>query len=109
MVLGVQIVGMLFGVFLLYLTFLHRKKKEFTAREYVFWSFIWIVLIGVSLMPTALDFFVKRLLQIDRRLDFFIITGFLFLTAVIFYTYGIVRRNQQKIEDIVRQVAIKRK
>lgn len=109
MVLGVQIVGVLFGVFLLYLTFLHRKKGEFSTREYAFWSLVWIVLIGVSIMPTALDFFVTRLLNIDRRLDFFIITGFLFLTGVVFHTYGIVRKNQQRIEDIVRKTAVKKK
>jgi hypothetical protein len=41
--------------------------------------------------------------------DFFIITGFLFLIFVVFYTYTIARKNQIKLEEVVRNIAIKRK
>jgi hypothetical protein len=108
MILGVQILGILFGAFLLYLTFVHSKKKEFTTKEYIFWSLVWVCLIAVSVFPNSLDFLIGGLLDINRRLDFFIIVGFLFLTGVVFHTYSIVRKNQQKVEEIVRKIAIEK-
>jgi hypothetical protein len=60
------------------------------------------------LFPQLLDP-VLNTLNISRTLDFFIIAGFLFLTFVVFYTYTIVRKNQRKVEEIVRNIALKRK
>ena len=36
-ILGVQIIGILFGFFMLYYTFLQYKRKEFKMGEYTFW------------------------------------------------------------------------
>jgi len=84
-ILGIQILGMLFGFFMMYYTFLQLKRKEFTIKEYSFWF------------------------NIARALDLFIITGFLFLIFIIFYTYILVRKNQRKLEEVVRNIALKRK
>ena len=105
-VMGIQIVGVLFALFMFYLTFLHQKRREFTAKEYLFWAVSWVVFLFLVLFPTSLDYFVKDLLNVDRRLDFFIIIGFMFLMGMIFHTYIIVRKTQNKIEKIVRKIAI---
>ena len=42
-------------------------------------------------------------------MDFFIVVGFMFMIASIFYTYLVVRKNQKRIEDIVRKVAFEKK
>jgi hypothetical protein len=106
--IGIQIIGVLFGVFMMYYTFLHYKRKEFTIKEYGFWMVLWAVFILVTLYPGVLDPVLESL-SIARALDFFIIVGFLFLIGVIFYTYTIVRKSQKKIEEIVRNIAIKKK
>ena len=98
MFLGIQMLGVLFGLFMVYLTYLHGKRKEFTSKETFFWIILWIVFIFVTLSPSSLDFIVKGVFNLKRPLDFFIIIGFLFLTGTIFYTYGIMRQNQKKIE-----------
>ena len=107
-ILGIQILGILFGFFMMYYTFLQYKRKEFTIKEYSFWFVFWAAFVVVTLFPQILDPLLKTF-SIARALDFFIITGFLFLIFVIFYTYTVVRKNQRKIEEIVRQVALKRK
>ena len=109
MILGIQILGVLFGLFMLYLTFLHGKRKEFTSKEGFFWMFLWAIFIFVTLSPSSLDFLVKGVFNLKRPLDFFIITGFLFLIGAVFYTYGVVRKNQMKIEEIVRKIALEKK
>jgi hypothetical protein len=62
----------------------------------------------ITLFPQILDP-VLTTLNIVRALDFFIIAGFLFLIFVNFYTYTVVRKNQKKVEKIVRKIALKRK
>ena len=107
-ILGIQILGLLFGFFMMYYTFLQYKRKEFTIKEYSFWFVFWAVFVATTLFPQVLDP-VLSTLNIARALDFFIIGGFLFLICAIFYTYTLVRKNQKKLEEVVRNIAIKRK
>jgi len=107
-ILGIQILGILFGFFMIYYTFLQYKRKEFTIKEYSFWFVFWGIFVVITLFPQILDP-VLSTLNIARTLDFFIIAGFLFLIFVIFYTYTLVRKNQKKLEEVVRNVALKRK
>ena len=68
--LGIQIIGILFGFFMMYYTFLHYKRKEFTVKEYGFWLILWAVFLIVTLFPGLLDPILKSL-SISRTLDFF--------------------------------------
>ena len=83
-ILGIQILGILFGFFMMYYTFLQHKRKEFTVKEYSFWFVFWAIFVIMTLFPQILDP-VLTTLNIVRTLDFFIIVGFLFLIFVIFY------------------------
>ena len=107
-ILGIQILGMIFGFFMLYYTFLQYKRKDFTIKEYSFWFIFWAGFVIIILFPQILDP-VLISLNIVRALDFFIIGGFLFLIFVSFYTYTIVRKNQRKVEEVVRQIAFKKR
>jgi len=106
---GIQIISIVFGLFMIYLTFLHFKRREFRIIEFGFWSFFWIVLMFLALFPNSLDFLVKDLLQLTRPLDFFIIIGFLFLTFLGFSSYTKIKRNNKRIENIIRKIAVERK
>ncbi|HJN56859.1 MAG: DUF2304 domain-containing protein [Candidatus Woesearchaeota archaeon] len=106
--LGIQILGLLFGFFMMYYSFLHYKRKEFTIKEYSFWFLFWAAFIIITLFPRILNPVLIKL-NISRTLDFFIVTGFLFMIFVVVYTYIIVRKNQKKLEDVVRKMALKKK
>jgi hypothetical protein len=107
MVLGIQIVGLCFGLFMIYYSFLHYKRKDFTVREFGFWLAMWLVFIFVALSPSSLDFFVRKL-NLGRTMDLFIIIGFMSLISMFIYTYNLVRINQRKLEQIVRNIAKKK-
>ncbi len=107
MVLGIQIAGLLFGVFMIYYSFLHYKRKEFTIKEFIFWLMLWTLFAIIAIFPYVLDPIVKSL-NIARTLDLLIIAGFLFLIIIIFYIYTISRKNQQQLEVIVREITIKK-
>ena len=106
MVVGIQIVGLAFVVFMLYLTFLHFKRKEFSGLECGTWIVLWLVLAFITLFPTSLNFIVKNILSMKRPLDFYIISGFLFVILLTFFNYSLAKKNNKQIEIIVRKLAL---
>lgn len=107
-ILGLQIIGTLFSLLMLYTTFLHQRRKEFTPKESIFWFGTWICLLILSAVPNILDFFVVKVLTMERRIDFFVVCGLVFLTGMIFHIYILVRKNQNKLEKLVREIALEK-
>src|SRR3989344_6497403 len=107
MVLGIQIGGFLFGLFMIYYSFLNYKRKEFTVKEVSFWILLWAIFILIALFPFLLDPIIKPL-GFFRAFDFLIMAGFLFIIAAIFYTYTVTRKNQKQVESVVREMAIRK-
>ena len=108
MSLGIQIAGVLFALFMLYIIFLNKKRGEFTLNEAGFWTIFWILFSFFILFPHSLDFIIKDVLDFGRTFDFFTVMGFIFVIGAIFYTYTILRRTQKKVDIIVRKLAIER-
>ena len=106
MVLGIQIAGILFGLFMIYYTFLIFKRREFTRTEFSLLSVFWALFIFIAAFPYLLAPIVKSF-GFLRALDLLVISGFIFLIASIFYTYTITRKNQKQLETVVREIAIK--
>lgn len=104
MVLGIQLTGIIFGIFMVYLTFLNYKQGKFSAKEGVIWCFLWITFFIVILFPSILNPLLE-ILNLYRAMDLYISIGFLFFIIIIFYTYSIVRSLQQKVETLTREIA----
>lgn len=107
MVLGIQIAGFLFGLFMIYYSFLKYKRKEFTIREIIFWIIVWLGFIVIALLPYILDPIAKSL-NFARTFDLLVIGGFICLILIIFYTYTLTRKSQKQLETIVREIALKK-
>ena len=105
MVAGVQILGVLFGLGLLYLAFVSFKRQEFTPTEWGFWTILSVIFMGMSLFPQVLDPVVEKF-QFARALDLYVILGFMFLISALFYTYNIARRTEGRLEELVRKTSI---
>ena len=71
------------------------------------WLIVWAAFIVVILIPSILNPIIGTL-HLARRMDFYIIMGFMFLIGLGFSTYIIARRNRKKIENIVRMNALKK-
>ena len=104
--LGVQIIGVLFALIMLYITFLHKKRKEFTTTEFSFWLILWLMFIYVTIFPTSLNFIVKTM-DFTRAFDLLVVIGFLFMISLGTYNYLNGKNNKKKIEEIVRKIALK--
>ena len=108
MVLEIQIAAFVFGVFMMYYSFIRYKKREFTKKEFIFWVAVWTVFIIVTSTPDVLDPFFRKL-NFSRKLDVYIVSGFIFLIGITFYTYALTRKNNKQIEEIVRKIAYNKK
>jgi hypothetical protein len=105
MVLGIQVAGFLFGLFMIYYSFLNFKKKEFSKKEFGVWLVAWILFIIIALFPQILDPLVQTL-DFARTFDLLMISGFLFMLLVVFHTHTIARKTQRQVERVVRSMAI---
>lgn len=106
MALGLQLVALFFGLFMVYYTFLHFKRNEFNKNVFFFWMLIWLVFILIILFPSIIDPFIN-VFMFNRLLDFLTVIGFIFLVMLTFYNFTVVKKNENKIEALVRSVALR--
>jgi len=103
---GMQIAGILFGIFMIYLTFLYWKRNEIGIFAFLIFMATWISFIFLALFPASLDPLLEGL-HFARRLDFFIIAGFIFLIFICFHVYHTVNKLKHKFEELVQELAKK--
>ena len=101
----IQLLGLLFGLLMLYFTFLHYKRNEFKIETFLFWALLCVVYILIVIYPTSLDFFVEQL-KFGRRLDFFVVFGFLFIVALVYYNYLSIHKTKRRMEILTRKIAL---
>lgn len=102
-----QIIAVLFILGMTFLTFLYFKRKDFDITSFVIWLCVWIITLVLIIVPQAANIFMQKI-NITRVTDFFLFFGFMFFAAVIFFLYVTVKKNQEKIEILTRNVAIKK-
>ena len=105
-ILGIQILGALFSLVMIYLSFLHYKRKEYAIESFFFWLILWLGFLFMVVYPTSMDFLIRDVLKFGRRLDFFIVLGFIFIIALMYYNHLIVNSTKRKVEKIIRRIAL---
>lgn len=108
MTLQLQLVGLLFAVFMMYFTYLHYKRNEFKKHAFFMWMAVWIVFGVLVMVPTILTPIID-ILSFNRAMDFFTVVGFIFLVTVVFFNFTVVKKNEKKIEELVRKIALDKK
>lgn len=106
-ILGVQIIAVLFAIFMLYVAFLHWKRKELNGVEIFFWTFLWLGFIVLTLFPGLLQSITKKLF-FARIMDLLVISAFMILAFIGFQNYVANRKMEKKIEDLVRKEALRK-
>lgn len=105
MIFGIQILGLLFGLIMVYFTFLYYKRKEYDKFSFLLWILIWLFYIFMVMIPAVLYSFME-LLKVERTVDFFVIGGFFIFSIIVFYLYVVTKRNERRIENLVRNFAL---
>jgi hypothetical protein len=108
MISGVQVLGILFCVIMLYLTYVQYRRKSYGYRSLILWVLVWLAALVVVSFPKTI-YGLMQVLEIQRTADFFVLFGFAFFAVIVFYMYITVKRNNEKLEGLVRSLAMERK
>lgn len=107
MILGVQVLGIVFVLVMLYLTFLYYKRQHYSKSSLLLWLAVWLGALVLVIFPETV-YGIMETLKIERTVDFFVISGFIFFSVIIFYLYNSVKQMERKMEKLVRKIAIDR-
>lgn len=105
-VAGIQIIGILVALFIIYESYLLHKKEKFTGRDFKIWGVIALILLFFSVAPIFIDYLLF-ILKVRRGLDALIIISILGAYALLFRVYIKVQEASRDITTLVRKVAIK--
>lgn len=104
--LGIQIISLLFAMYMVYMAFIHWKTKNINTYEFIFWLSLWVVFSGFALYPRLLDPILAKLF-IARRLDLLMFVSFMILAYLGFQNHIGVKNLQKQVEQLVRKNAQK--
>ncbi len=103
---GVQLIALFFGLFMLYLIFLHHKRGNIDQKEYYIWLVLWSGFLFFTIFPTLLNPFLSDL-NVIRVFDLLTIGAFMVLTYLGFQNHVGVKDLQRRIQKMVSERAIK--
>lgn len=106
MILGVQILGIIFGLFMAYLSFFHYRRRVFNKAQFLFWTILWLGFVVIVIFPEIVQGITKKLGAV-RTMDLLAIVAFMFVTFLTFYNYLTLNKIKQKLEKTVREEALK--
>lgn len=106
MILGLQIMAILFSLVMIYFAILNYKRKELNKAEIFSWLIIWSVTIFITSFPEILRKF-AGLFAVSRLFDLMVVGGFILVIAMVAVAYVRTKRVEKKLEDYVRKDALK--
>lgn len=106
MILGLQLIGIIFSFLMIYLALLNFKRNEIEGSEFVSWVFIWTVTIIITIFPNLLRSFAQNFF-ITRLFDMMVVGGFVLVIFMTAKMYVRTKRMEKKLENLVRKNALK--
>lgn len=106
MMIGLQIIALVFAFSMIYFAMLHYKRGEIGKSEIVSWLIMWTVAIVVVIFPEILRKFASTFL-VTRVFDLMVIAGFVLVITMVSSSYLRTKKLEKKMEELVRREAIK--
>ncbi|MBD3355005.1 DUF2304 family protein [Candidatus Woesearchaeota archaeon] len=104
----IQVLGVVFALFLLVKTVQKFKQGKLKTSSFVFWSIIWALIIVVSILPWTTSL-LARLLGVGRGVDIAVYGSIVLLFYLMFKIYLKLQRIDRTITSLVRKIAIEKK
>ena len=105
MIKPIQVIAIIFAIFLLVKVILRLKNKKLTLNEFLFWSTMWVLLILLSIFPQVSDR-IANFFGFGRGLDFFIVSSILLMFYLIFRVISKLEDMDAKITKLARNMAL---
>ncbi|MFA6553689.1 MAG: DUF2304 domain-containing protein [Patescibacteria group bacterium] len=104
--IGLQIVAILFALWMVYFSYLHFRRGEFNKLEFILWQLVWAGLVVVVIFPASVQFILKTF-SISRTFDLIVIIAIIILFGITFRNYVIVKRIEKKLTKLVIDESLK--
>ncbi len=101
----IQAMSVLFGIFMLYLVRIHKRKQHLKAFEFGMWVALWILFILAAIFPQSFKGIAERL-SIFRIFDLLVVIALMIIIFLTYINMIATKRLDKKIELIVRKKAI---
>ena len=98
--------GVIFALIMMYFTYNYYKRKNYSRRAFLTWMGIWVIVI-IGVIAPQWTYSIADILQLERTADLYTTIAILFLTTMMFYTYNMVKKNDKRVEKLVRRLALK--
>lgn len=108
MIIGLQIIALIFAFAMVYFALLHYKRGEIRKSEIISWVGIWVAAIVVIIFPELLRTFASTFL-VTRVFDLMVVGGFILVISMVASSYLRTKKLEKKMEDLVRREALKDK
>ena len=105
MIYGTQIIGTLFSLVMVYLTFLFYKRKEFGPIGLVSWMALWCGALFLIIFPQSFDRVIQPL-NIGSVTQFLIVGSVMILFGFNFIGNIRMKNIEKKIDNFTRQIAL---
>ncbi len=108
MIIGLQVIAILFALSMIYFALHSYKRGELKAKEMTSWLVIWSLVMVVVAFPELLRTFASTFL-VTRVFDLMVIGGFILVISIVASAYLRTKKLEKKLEDLVRREALKKK
>jgi hypothetical protein len=108
MIIGLQIIALLFAFCMIYFAVLHFKRGEIGGIEIACWLIMWTGVVVVVIFPELLQTFAGTFL-VTRVFDLMVIGGFILVISMVAVAYVRTKRLEKKLEELVRKLSLKKK
>lgn len=102
---GIQLIAVAFAGLMIFVTYNSYRRGQLRIYEFALWMAVWAGLALISLFPDRLRAVIAPL-QIARLLDLVVIGGLLLLSAIVFALNRTVRRLEDRLAALVRNLAL---
>lgn len=104
MILGLQIIALIFALIMIYFAYLHFRRGEINGLEIAFWLIAWIIAIFIAIFPETFRVF-SATIAISRAFDLAMIGGFILVIPIVYTAYIRTKRLERKLEELIRKEA----
>jgi len=105
MIIGLQIIAILFAFSMIYFAVLHYKRRELNGLEISSWLIMWSAAIIIIIFPELLRSFAETFL-VARVFDLMVIGGFILVISMVGSAYIRTKSLERKLEELIRHEAL---
>jgi len=106
MIIGLQILALLFSLAMIYFALIHYKKGTINGLEILSWIVIWLFAILAVIFPDLLRVFAQTFL-FTRLFDLMVVGGFFLVIILSAKAFITTRKLEKKVEELVRRDALR--